>query len=83
MRFEKQRQVIVIDCAQNMDIPHFGQEQAGATYYFSPRSMFCFGVSDVARETRPRLLVHCYQEGEGKKGGDNVASLIMQASGIH
>ena len=62
-----------------MDIPHFGQEQAGATYYFSPCSMFCFGVSDVTRETRPRLFVHCYQEGEGEKGGDNVASLIMQA----
>ena len=23
--------------------------------------------------------MHCYQEGEGEKGGDNVASLIMQA----
>ena len=62
-----------------MDILHFGQEQAGATYYFSPRSMFCFSVLDVARETRPQLFVHCYQEGEGEKGGDNVASLIMQA----
>ena len=38
MRFEEQQQVIVIDYAQNMDIPHFGQEQAGATYYFSPCS---------------------------------------------
>ena len=41
--------------------------------------MFCFGVLDVARETRSRLFAHCYQEGEGEKGGDNVASLIMQA----
>ena len=62
-----------------MDIPHFGQEQAGATYYFSCCSMFCFGVSDVVRETRPQLFVHCYQEGEGEKSSDNVASLIMQA----
>ena len=79
MSFEERRQVIVIDYAQNMDILHFGQEQARATYYFSPHSMYCFGVSNVARETRPQLFVHCYQEGEGKKGGDIVASLIMQA----
>ena len=41
--------------------------------------MFCFGVSDAARETRPRLFAHCYQEGEWGKGGDNVETLIMQA----
>ena len=62
-----------------MDILHFGQEQARATYYFSPHSVFCFGVLDVVREARPRLFAHCYQEGEGGKGSDIVASLIMQA----
>ena len=26
----------IMDYAQNLDIPHFGEEQPGATYYFSP-----------------------------------------------
>ena len=38
-----------------------------------------FQMSQGKHKTRPQLFAHCYQEGEGGKGSDNVASLILQA----
>jgi len=41
---------IVGDYAQNLGVPHFGGEQPGDTYYYSPLSVYCFGVVDVCGE---------------------------------
>lgn len=74
-----QRQLIdtiVIDYAQNLDLPHFGAEQPGETYYFTPKTVFSFGVADVSL-ARARLYAYCYEEENGKKGGNNVASMII------
>ena len=74
----KDRQyVLVIDFAQNMGLPHFGAEQPGATYYFSPINVYCFGIADESRADKAHLFAHCYMEGDAKKGGDNVASLLI------
>ena len=32
------------DYAQNLDMPHFGLEQPGYTYYFSPLGIYIFGI---------------------------------------
>ena len=40
--------------------------------------MYCFGVAD-ATHTPERLLAYGYTEGDGAKGGNNVASLMMRA----
>jgi hypothetical protein len=58
-----------------MALPHFGGEQPGETYYFSPLSVYCFGMVDP---TIDKLFAHLYTEGQGQKGGNNVASLIMK-----
>ena len=58
-----------------MALPHFGSEQLGETYYFSPLSIYCFGVVDLTTNT---LYAHLYDVGKGKKGGNNVASLLMR-----
>jgi hypothetical protein len=67
----------VADYAQNMYLPNFASSQPGATYYYSPLNAYCFGVVDAS--TRPsKLYGHIYLEDIGKKGGDNVASMLWK-----
>ena len=64
----------VADYAQNMYVPNFASEQPGATYYYSPMNAYCFGIVDASID---RLTGWIYMEDQGKKGGNNVASLLM------
>jgi hypothetical protein len=67
----------IANYSQNLDLPHFGGEQAGDTFYYSPlNSIFQFGVVDPTYNDKLHGFV--YDEGDGKKGGDNVASLILK-----
>jgi hypothetical protein len=75
---ESRKYCLVGDYCQNMSAPHFGSEQPGATYYFSPLNVYCFGMVDVAAGPDLKMYAHIYHEGEGKKGGNNVASLIIK-----
>jgi hypothetical protein len=69
---------LVADYSQNLGLPHFGEEQPGDTYYFSPLSVYIFGIVDVSFS--PDVLhAYGYTEDQGAKGGNNVASLIMHA----
>ena len=76
--------VITIDYGQNLDLPHFGGEQPGEIYYFSPKNIYLFGVCDAAANPRAteheeKEHLHCftYQEETGNKGGNNVATMVM------
>jgi hypothetical protein len=53
-----------------LGVPHFGGEQPGDTYNYSPLS-FC-GEQD-------QLHAYGYTEDHGAKGGNNVVSLLMKA----
>jgi hypothetical protein len=64
----------VADYAQNMQIPNFASEQPGATYYYSAMNVYVFGVVDAHRDS---LNAFIYPEDVAKKGGNNVASLLM------
>ena len=68
---------LVCDFSQNGEIPSFGSEQPGEVYYFSPLSIFIFGIVDTDEEV-DKVTTYCYDEGVGKKGGNNVASLLMK-----
>jgi hypothetical protein len=68
---------IVGDYCQNMGLPQLGEHQPGETYYFSPLTVNCFGLANVGLE-KATLTSYIYHEGEGKKGGNNVASLIFK-----
>eukprot|EP00978_Attheya_sp_CCMP212_P039672 scaffold208562_cov36-Attheya_sp.AAC.2 len=72
----EQRHCFVMDYSQNLDIPHFGDEQPGETYYYSPLSVYCFGTIDCST-TPEHMHAFIYKEGQGKKGGNNVSSLIL------
>ena len=74
---EERCYTFVADFAQNMYLPNFASEQPGATYYFSPLNVYPFGVVDPSGE-ESQLLVHIYIEGEAKKGGNAVASMIWK-----
>ena len=74
--------MLVGDYFQNLDLPHFGGEQPGDTYYFSPLTINGFGVVDYSIE---ELNSYIYTEAEGKKGGNNVVSLLsntLQKKGV-
>jgi hypothetical protein len=74
---EKRVFTLVADYAQNMYLPNFASSQPGATYYYSPLNEYCFGVVDASK--RPsKLYGHVYLEDLGKKGGDNVASMLWK-----
>ena len=71
-----QRMVVQIaDFAQNLDMPHFGGEQPGDTYYFSPLGIYLFGIVSPYIHSS-NLLCQYFTEGEGAKGGNNVASML-------
>ena len=72
---EEKVDCLVMDYAQNMTLPYLGNEQSGETYYFSPLNIFCFGVMNMADN---ELHAFVYHEGQGEKGGNNVATLIMK-----
>ena len=74
----------VADYAQNMYLPNFASEQPGEVYYYSPLNVYPFGIVDAAVEPS-HLTALIYFEGDGKKGGNNVASMLwfeLQRKGL-
>ena len=65
------------DFSQGAELPYFGSEQPGETYYYSPLTMNIFGVVDCCLK-EDHLHAYVYDESEGKKGGSNVCSLLMK-----
>ncbi len=77
-----QMYMFVVDYSQNMELSIFYSEQPGCTYYYSPLSMYNLGVVNHAHVYDNGTIVehmHCriYNEGVGKKGANNVASMII------
>jgi hypothetical protein len=71
------KDTIICNFCQNMGLPQLGEHQAGATYYYLPLTVNCFGIADMYKKDAT-LTAYIYHEGEGKKGGNNVASLILK-----
>lgn len=67
--------LLFFDYAQNVQCPFYGHEQPGETYYFSPLSISVFGITNACGP-KERLHAYCYHEGKGKKGGNNVTSML-------
>ena len=71
------------DFAQYICLPFFGREQPGDSYYFVPLSVNFFGVANVAHRLTNTAIVKdhlhacVYKEGTAKRGGNEVASLVM------
>lgn len=73
----RSRLCLVADFAPKMKMPNFASEQPDAAYYYSPMSMYPFGIVDGG--TSPSLLsAHVFYEGQVKKGGNSVASMLWK-----
>ncbi len=73
----------VVDYGQNMELPSYNAEQPGCTYYYSPLSIYNLGVvnhTHVYEDERvsKHMHAHVYHEGIGKKGANNVLSLVIK-----
>jgi hypothetical protein len=64
------------DYSQNGELPSYGNQQPGETYYYSPLTLNIFGIVDTD-DKKETMVAYCYEEFEGRKGGNNVASLLM------
>jgi hypothetical protein len=73
MPVNQQVKCFVIDYPQNMYLPNFAAEQPEETYYYSPLNAYVLGIVDTSIN---QLAAHTYFEYDGKKGGNNVASLV-------
>jgi hypothetical protein len=70
----------VADYSQNLSVPNFAGEQPGKAYYLSPLNAFVFGIVDCSN-VKTTLSAHTYFEMDGKKGGNNVASMLWNELG--
>ena len=64
-------------------MPSFNYQQSDYVYYYSLLSIFNLGMVDHANKGCDgvecnHLHTHIYHEGAGKKGANNVASLIIK-----
>jgi hypothetical protein len=75
--------LFVVDYGQNMELPVYNSEQPGCTYYYSPLSVYNLGMVNHAHvypdgTVGEHMYAHVYNEGVGKKGANNVASLVVK-----
>eukprot|EP00956_Cyclotella_meneghiniana_P022612 scaffold43028_cov49-Cyclotella_meneghiniana.AAC.2 len=69
--------------ATSIEIPCFNDERPGSTYYWSPLTVNNVGVVDQAYRRKDgsvgaHMHCHVYHEDIGKKGANNIASVIMR-----
>lgn len=72
---------LVVDYMMNMELPFYGSAQPGITYYYTPMNVYTLGIVDCngkKDDLRDHLYGYIYDEGEGGKGGNAVASLLMK-----
>ena len=75
--------MFVVDYGQNMEIQTFNNEQPVPAYYYSPVGVYNLGVVNHAHvynnsSIGKRMYAYIYNERVGKKGANNVASLILK-----
>lgn len=56
---------------------YFGKDQPGETCYYTPMNINTLGIVDF-NNVKDHLHAYIYDESEGNKGGNVVASLLMK-----
>jgi hypothetical protein len=82
VEYSKRRSTLTVDFGQNIQVPCYNSEQPGCTYYYTPVTVNNFGIVNHSHDygngsIDNHMYCHVYHEGVGKKGGTNVASLIV------
>eukprot|EP00536_Pseudo-nitzschia_multiseries_P012467 jgi/Psemu1/208777/e_gw1.478.21.1 len=77
IQHSERRYCLVVDYCQNAQLPNLGATQPGDTYYMLPLTVPILGLVDCSLEGGS-LDAFAYHKGiGGKKGGDNIASIII------
>lgn len=78
------RHVLTIDMGQNIGLPSFEGEQPGDTYYFSPLTLYLFGVTDNSRsyigddnEGHDFMQAYIWHKKDGDRGANNITSCLL------
>jgi hypothetical protein len=71
-----QTYTFIADYSPILDLLHFGGEQPGESFYYSPLNIFQFGV--VYPTDNDKIYAFFDDGGDGKRGGGNVASLVLK-----
>jgi hypothetical protein len=68
---------LVTDHCQNTEMPFFGKDQPGETYYYTPKTINLFGIVDCNSN---KEVQHAYSYGEehGGNGGNNTTLPLMK-----
>jgi hypothetical protein len=66
-----------------MELPVYNANQPGCTYYYSPLSVYNLGMIHHAHEytngeVKEYMYMYVIHKGVGKKGANNVASLVLK-----
>ena len=64
------------DYVQSIPVPRFSVSQSEEMYYYSEAVVNVFGIGDKSLDVA-KLFAYLYMEGEAKKGGNNVASVMI------
>ena len=75
LQWPYRKDTCVGDYYQNFGLPHFGNEQPGETYYYSPLGIYVFGIVNYTGE---KINAYEYHEGGGVKGGNTVCCLAWK-----
>lgn len=67
----------IADYTQILEVLFFGESQPGDMYYFTPLKVNVFGVVNCFI-TGGSLGAHVYNEGQSKKKGNNIASMLIE-----
>ena len=71
-----QQKVLTIDTEQNLAVPNFLADQVGNVHYFSPLSVYLFGIlHNVA--SKDTMKAYIWHEGEGNRGANNICSCLL------
>jgi len=73
----------VVDYGQNMELPVYHDQQPGVSYYYSLLGIYNCGIVNHAHvcengDVREHMHAYVYHEGVGKKGANNVVSIIIK-----
>ena len=84
----ERRHCITLDYCMNVEVPHLGAEQPGITYYLQKYNGYILGIVNSAHEFADAdeeekfghfMNAYLYEEWEGGKGSNNVASLLLKS----
>ena len=70
---------LTIDMGQNLCSPNFEEDQPGNIYYFTPITIYLFGiVNNTTDDGHDRMNAYIWCEFDGDRGANNITSCFLK-----